>query len=101
MRVQLILFNNTSIHLNPLSAITDVFSGTRFKKLLFSTINTSVHLPLKPSDIKLINPSGVEDIRYFNVLHFFLSDHVSACLIGSDGFSTSISKQSTKDWTDE
>lgn len=59
----------------------------------FSTIKTSEHLPLKPSNIKLIKPSGVEDIRYFNVLHFLYSDQIKDCFIGSDGFGISISKQ--------
>lgn len=44
-------------------------------------------------DIKLTKPSVVEEIKYFNVLHFLYCDQVSDGWTALDGFSICISKK--------
>ena len=67
--LQFLVFKSAAMLLKPLSAMTSVEFVNTFKYPDALTILTSLIRPPNPGDMKLMQPSGVIDTRYFKVLH--------------------------------
>lgn len=72
--------------LNPLATVTEHRVIKCCKKSLSSNIIVSLALLPIPSEIKLIGPSGLVEIKYLILLQSLYLDYVNACCIAFDGY---------------